>query len=131
MLAALLVGFLVFSGGNGFAARMFGKETRALVRQVVSDSERADGAVRELELGQQDLEAIGKQFEKIAKEFSATDEDQAAGFDELLPYMQLASEQRRNAQRASLDRMFDLREILTQDEWNALFASMQEPASGR
>lgn len=128
MLAALVVGFLVFSGGDGFAAKMFGKDTRALVRQVVADSERADAAVRELEQGQHDLEAIGKQFEKLVKEFSATDEDQAAGFDELLPIMQLASEQRRNVQQECLDRMFDLREILTQDEWNALFAKLKEPS---
>ena len=126
MLAALLVGFLVFSGGNGFAAKMFGKDTRALVRQVVSDPERGDAAARTLEVGQQDLEAIGKQFEKIVKEFSATDEDQSAGLDELLPYMQLASEQRRNVQRVSLDRMFDLREILTEDEWNILFAKLKD-----
>jgi len=128
MLAALLVGFLVFSGGNGFAAKMFGKDTRALVRQVVSDPVRADEAARTLELGQQDLEAIGKRFEKIVKEFSATDEDQAAGFEELVPYMQLASEQRRNVQRVSLDRMFDLRQILTADEWNALFARLKAPS---
>jgi hypothetical protein len=126
MLAALLVGFLVFSGGNGFAAKMFGKDTRAVVRQVVSDPVRADEAARTLELGQQDLEAIGKRFEKIVKEFSATDEDQAAGFEELVPYMQLASEQRRNVQRVSLDRMFDLREILTEDEWNAVFATLKD-----
>jgi len=126
MLAALLVGFLVFSGGSGFAAKMFGKDTRALVRQVVSDPARADEAARTLELGQQDLEAIGKRFEKIVKEFSATDEDQAAGFDELLPYMQLASEERRNVQRVSLDRMYDLRRILTDDEWNALFAKLKD-----
>jgi hypothetical protein len=126
MLAALLVGFLVFSGGNGFAAKMFGKDTRALVRQVVSDPVRADEAARTLELGQQDLDAIGKQFEKIVKDFGATDEDQSAGLDKLLPYMQLASEQRRNVQTISLDRVFDLREILTEDEWNAVFATMKE-----
>jgi len=128
MLAALLVGFLVFSGGSGFAAKMFGKDTRALVRQVVADPERADAAVRELELGQQDLESVGKQLETLVKDFSTTDEDQASGLDELLPYLQMASEQRRNAQRVSLDRMFDLREILTKDEWNALFANLEEPS---
>lgn len=126
MLAALLVGFLVFSGGNGFAAKMFGKDTRALIRQVVTDPLRADEAARTLELGQKDLEAIGKEFEKIAKDFGATDEGQAAGLDELLPYMQLASEQRRNVQRVSLDRMFNLREILTVDEWNVLFAKLKD-----
>ena len=128
MLAALLVGFLVFSGGNGFAAKMFGKDTRALVGQVVPDSERADAAVRELELGQQDLESVGKQLETLVKDFSTTDEDQASGLDELLPYLQMASEQRRNAQRVSLDRMFDLREILTEDEWDALFANLEKPS---
>jgi len=128
MLAALLVGFLVFSGGNGFAAKMFGKDTRALVRQVVADPERADAAVRELELGQQDLESVGKQLETLVKDFSTTDEDQASGLDELLPYLQMASEQRRNAQRVSLDRMFDLREILTEDEWDALFANLEKPS---
>jgi len=128
MLAALLVGFLVFSGGNGFAAKMFGKDTRALVRQVVEDPERADAAVRELELGQQDLESVGKQLETLVKDFSTTDEDQASGLDELLPYLQMASEQRRNAQRVSLDRMFDLREILTEDEWDALFANLEKPS---
>jgi len=126
MLAALLVGFLVFSGGNGFAAKMFGKDTRALVRQVVADPERADAAVRELELGLQDLESVGKQLETLVKDFSTTDEDQASGFDELLPYLQMASEQRRNAQRVSLDRMFDLRQILTADEWNTLFARLKD-----
>jgi len=126
MLAALLVGFLVFSGGNGFAGKMFGKDTRALVRQVVSDPVRADEAAQTLELGQQDLEAIGKQFEKIVKGFSKTDEAQSAGLDELMPFMQQASEQRRNVQRVSLDRMFDLREILTVDEWNVLFAKLKD-----
>jgi len=48
--------------------------------------------------------------------------------DELLPYLQMASEQRRNAQRVSLDRMFDLREILTEDEWDALFANLEKPS---
>ena len=126
MLAALLAGFLIFSGGNGFAAKMFGKDTRATVRQVVSDPERADAAAQTLELGQRDLEAIGKRFETIVKDFTAADEDQAAGFDELLQYLQLASEQRRNVQRISLDRMFNLRQILTEDEWNAVFAKMKE-----
>ncbi len=40
--------------------------------------------------------------------------------------MQLASEQRRNVQRVSVDRMFDLREILTEDEWNALFVKLKD-----
>jgi hypothetical protein len=126
MLAALLAGFLIFSGGDGFAAKMFGKDTQAVVRQVVAAPERADAAVRELELGQQDLESVGKQIETLVKEFSTADEDQATGFDELLPYLQMASEQRRNAQRVSLDRMFDLRQILTEDEWTALFAKLKE-----
>jgi len=127
VLAALLAGFLIFSGGDGFAAKMFGKETRAQVRQVVSDPERADSAVLTLELGQQDLEAIGKKFATIVKDFSEADEDQVAGFDDLLPYLQMASEQRRVVQERSLDRMFDLRRILTEAEWDALYEGIREP----
>ena len=32
MLVALLAGFLIFSGGDGFAAKLFNKDTQTLVR---------------------------------------------------------------------------------------------------
>jgi hypothetical protein len=73
MLAALVAGFLIFSGGDGFAARLFSKDTQAIVRQVIADPARAEVADRTIELGRQDFEELGKQFEKIAKGFSKAD----------------------------------------------------------
>jgi len=125
MLAALLTAYLIFSGGNGFAAKMFGKDTQTLVRQVVSEQARADAAVRTLKQGQKDFEAGAKQFEEIAKAFSRADEAQAAGLDALTPFMQRATEQRRILQQKSLDRMFELRRTLTQEEWRKVFESLK------
>ena len=125
MLAAVLVGFLIFSGGDGFAAKLFGKDTQARVRQVVSDPARAEEAVRILKQGQDDLEAVGKQLEKIVKGFSKADEAQSAGVDQLAPFLQQASEQRRIEQGRTLDRLFELRKTLTPEEWRTLLETLK------
>jgi hypothetical protein len=125
MLAALLAGFLIFSGGNGFAAKLFGKDTQALVREVVSDPARADAAARTLKQGQKDFEDVGKQFEEIVKRFSKTDEDQSAGLDQLTPFLEQASEQRRIAQKQAVDRLFELRKSLTPEEWSSLLDKLK------
>lgn len=125
MLAALLAGFLIFSGGDGFAAKLFNKDTQALVREVVSDPARAETAVQSLKQGQKELEDLGKQLEKVAKDFTTTDKDQSAGLDQLTPLMQRASELRRLEQGKILDRLFELRETLTPEEWGALLERMR------
>ena len=125
MAVALLTTLLIFHGGGGFAAQLFGEGNQALVSEVVSDPARAAAAVQVMKEGQKDLEATAKQFETIAKAFSAMDETQSAGLDQLMPFMRQASEQRRVAQAMSLDRVFELRETLTQEEWNAVFAKLK------
>ena len=125
MLAALVAGFLIFSGGDGFAARMFSKDTQAVVRQVIADPARAEAAERTMELGRRDLEELGKQIEKIAKGFSNTDKAQSAGLDELSPFMQQAFEIRRTEQGKAVDRLFELRETVTEDEWSAVLAQLK------
>ncbi len=126
MLAALLAGYLIFSaGGGGFAAKLFGKDTQAVVREVVTDPARAEQAVRVLKQGQKDLEEIGKQLEGVVKDFAKADQDQAAGLDQLSPLMQRAAEQRRREQQKVLDRLFELRQVLTQEEWLALLEKLK------
>ena len=125
MLAALLTTYLILSGGGGFAARLFGKDTQAAVRQIVSDPARAEAASQILKQGLKDLETSGKQFDRIAKAFSKADEAQAAGLEELAPLMKQASEERRAVQGKSLDRLFDLRKNLTEEEWGRLLATLK------
>jgi len=125
MLAALVAGFLIFSGGNDFAARMFSKDTQAMVREVVADPARAAAADHTIGLGRRDLEELEKRFEKIAKGFSTADGAQSAGLDELLPFMQQAFELRRTEQGKAVDRLFELRETLTEDEWSAFLTHLR------
>jgi hypothetical protein len=75
MLAALLMGLLFFSGG-GFTAKIFGKDTQAVVREVVSDPARVEVAMQTLKHGNEDLKPITKQLDKIAK-FQQADEAQS------------------------------------------------------
>jgi hypothetical protein len=124
MLAALLMGLLFFSGG-GFTAGIFGKDTQAVVRGVVADPVRAEAALQTLKRGSKDLEPITKRLGKIAKAFGKTDKVQTAGLDELTPFLQQASEQRRIAQATTLDRVFELRQTLTEGEWSKVFATLK------
>ncbi len=124
MLAALLMGLLFFSGG-GFTAKIFGKDTQAVVREVVSDPAREEVAMQTLKHGNEDLKPIMKQLDKIAGDFSKVDETQSVGLDVLTPFLQRASEQRRTAQSKSLDRLFELRQTLTEEEWSKVFAKVR------
>lgn len=125
MLAALLAGYLIFSGGGGFAATLFGKDTQAAVRAVVAEPARADAAVRTLKQGQKELERAGKELERLVKDFGKADADQAAGLDRLTPFLERASEQRRAEQKLTLDRLFELRQSLTPEEWQALLERLK------
>ncbi len=125
MAVALLTTLLIFHGGGGFAVQLFGEGNQALVSEVVSDPERAAAAVQIMKQGQKDLDGVAKQFETIAKAFTATDETQSAGLDQLLPLLQQASEQRRVVQAMSLERVFELRKTLTEEEWSAFFANVK------
>lgn len=125
MLAALLAGYLFLSLGGGLAVEMFSKDKQALIGEVVADPARADAAVDTIKRGRNDVEASAKRFRKIAQEFGKTDKVQSAGLDELTPFLRQATEQRRIAQEASLDRIFELRKTLTEGEWNAVFAKLQ------
>jgi hypothetical protein len=124
MIAALLTALFLLHG-DGFAVELFAKYTQTLVSEVVTDQTRAAAAVETIKQGRKDLEATVKQFEKIAKAFDKTDKVQSAGLDELTPFLQQASEQRRVGQAVSLDRVIELRKTLTEEEWNAIFAKLK------
>jgi hypothetical protein len=128
MLAALLAGFLIFSSGGGFSVELFSKDTQAAVKEVVGDEARATAAADIIKQGRNDLEDISKRYNKIAKGFRATDEERSAGLDALTPFMQQGVEARRSGQTVVLDRVFELRDTLTESEWEAAFAKLaQQP----
>lgn len=123
MIAALLAAYLILSGGGGFAAEFFSKDKQEMVGKVVPDQARAAAAVATIKQGREALEDSGKRLQKITKEFSAADEAQSAGVEALTPFMQQVLDERKAAQTASLDRMFELRRSLTAEEWGKLYGA--------
>jgi len=61
----------------------------------------------------------------VASAITEADRDQSTGLDRLTPLMERASELRRLEQSKVLDRLFELRETLTPEEWGALLDRMK------
>lgn len=125
MAAALLTTLLLLHAGGDFTFALFGKDSQALVRQAVADPGRAAAAADTMKAGEAELQAAVKQFEPIAREFSAADAEPTAGLDALLPFVARASDQRRAVQRLALDRLLELRGNLTEEEWGKLVATVK------
>ena len=120
--AAVLTMYLLLGGHAMFGSDIFGKETGAAIKKVVSDEGRKAEASRVVEQARKQLEATTKRASKIAKEFQKADEGQAAGRAELQPYLDSMAAERARGQKETLDSIFDLRKSLTEDDWKAVFA---------
>lgn len=97
----------------------------AALAVLVAGAALAAAAVQTLKQGEKEMEAAGKRFEKIAKQFTEADEAQTAGLDALEPLMRQAWDERKTTQQACLDRLFELKESLTQEEWAKVFATLK------
>ena len=71
------------------------------------------------------LTSVGKELERLVKGFGKADEERSAGLDQLLPFLERASEQRRAEQTLTLDRLFELRDSLTPEEWANLLERLE------
>ena len=120
--AAVLTMYLMLGGHAMFGSDLFGKETDAAIKKLVSDEGRRAEALRVVEQARKQLEATTKRASRIAKEFQKADADQAAGRPELQPFLDSLSEERKGAQKETLDSIFALRKALTEEDWKAVFA---------
>jgi hypothetical protein len=127
MLVALLAGLLFFGmRGDGVALRLFAEDMQKSVNEVVADKTRAAAAEKLFEQGRKDVEDFSKNLEKLTKDFRAADENHSAGLDVLTPIVEQAIAARRSGQATVLDRVFALRGTLTETEWQAAFARLDE-----
>ncbi len=120
--AAVLTMYLLLGGHAVFGSDIFGKETGAAIKKVVSDEARKAEALRVVEQARKQLEATTKRASRTVKEFQKADADQAAGRPELQPFLDSLSEERQGAQKETLDSLFALRKALTEEDWKAVFA---------
>jgi hypothetical protein len=122
IVAAVLTLSLLLGGHAMFGSELFSKDTDATIKKVVSDAGRQKEALRIVGQARDRLEATMKRASKVAKEFQKADESQAAGRDQLQPFLDSLSAERTRGQKETLDSVFDLRSSLTEDDWKAVFA---------
>ena len=123
MIAAAVLSLYFLLGGHAtFGSDLFSKDNDAVIRKVVPDEGRRKEALRIAGQARDRLEATTKRAAKVGKEFQKADENQGAGRAELQAYLDAMSEERKTAQRETLDAIFELRKALSGEEWKAVFA---------
>ena len=119
--AALLTMYLLLGGHGTFGSDLFSKDTDAIIKKVVQDDARKKEALKIVERARKQLEETMKRASTVAREFQRADESQAAGRPELQTFLDAMSEERKGAQKETLDSIFALRQVLTEDDWKAVF----------
>jgi hypothetical protein len=120
MLAALLTLLLLGGGSAGLASAI--ADTQKDIKQVVVDESRRDDALTVVK----NLKARSKSYEKFLKSGSkqmraalsgagVTEADVDATWEQLY-------QARQDFERDLIDARFELRELVTRDEWQQLFA---------
>lgn len=121
MVAAALLTLFLLSGNGTLDVAIFAADTDAVLREVIKDEARARTAVEISKRQHGQLEETLKRASKVMKEFGKADKDQAAGADALAPFLESLVEERKLAEKQTLDAVFALRETMTEEEWNAAF----------
>lgn len=123
MIVAAVLSLSILLGGHAtFGSDLFSKANDAVIRKAVSDEGRRKEALRIVGQARDQLEATTKRASKVAKAFQKADESQAAGRDELQPFLDSLTAERMRGQKETLDSVFELRKVLTEDDWKAVFA---------
>ena len=119
MLIALLAATLL-GGGN---APFFDKETRAAIQEVVVDTERQKEALAAIKRVEDARKKPNKGAEKARKDLGRLEADLSAEAEEIRAAYDVILEFRAEVGQAYTDTIFDMRESMTEEEWQAVFGS--------
>ena len=125
MLVALLVALLL-GGGGGEGLELFSKRHRKIVEEIVVDEERAAAVVDEMKRAQKRLDGTAKQGRALVKRWRKIDDDPDSGRAELEPMLREADAYRSEALKAFADSIFEMREQITAEEWEAYRRGVEE-----
>ena len=125
MLIGLII-TLLFLGGRGEGLDVFTKEHRKLVQQIVADEVRAEAVVTTMESAQKSVDGFVKKGGDLTKSWQKIDADRNSGRGELEPMFREADEYRSDALQAFADSIFEMREQVTAEEWEALHRGTQD-----
>ena len=119
MLIALTMA-LLFGGGS--PDPLFAKQTRTAIKQVVTDEERQAevlATVKSIEgswkRANKAAKAPGKELGRLEKDRAASTNDIEAQIDEIIAI-------RENLHKDFVDGIFEMRENMTEEEWQAVFS---------
>ena len=125
MLIAFFV-TLLFVRGGGDDVDVYTKEDRKLVQHVVADEERADAVVAVMESTQKIIDGYVERSGNLTKSWRKIDTDRDSERAEFEPLLREADEYPSDTLQAFADSIFEMREQVTAEEWEALHRDGQD-----
>jgi len=124
MIWALLAAYFLGGGGvsGGILTPASVKQLSAQTTEVIVDSARAEAAQQTLSELRKEVKAFQKTFTKSGKQLNKSYKDHADGGDDALDILQELNTNWEQAQQRAIDLRFELRESMTEEEWDVLIA---------
>ncbi|WP_417514587.1 hypothetical protein [Marinobacter sp.] len=128
MLVALLVAF--FLGGPNASGAILThdmlKSFESFAQQVITNPDRAEAVLHEVKALQSELKQFDKVFAKSGKVLSKLYEDHDSGAASMQAQLDLMNADWEAAQSLALDHRFAIRDQMTNEEWAAVVAKIEE-----
>ena len=120
MLIALLAALLL---GGGDAEPIFDKQTRKAIKQTVTDEERKKEVLGVIKRVEKSRDRLAKAAGGARKELKRLESDRSAPVDDLHGLVDRILEARSGVHQAFVDGILEMREIMTEEEWIAVFVA--------
>jgi septal ring factor EnvC (AmiA/AmiB activator) len=117
--------FAVGGGGGGFSFGVF----KPGVKDHVSDKHRAKQIIAVTKQADKEVEALTKDLNKVSKELTKLNSSYDATRGELKQSLDQLDERRAKFQERIIDLRFKARDLMTQEEWQAVYARAREETS--
>jgi len=119
MLIALTMA-LLFGGGS--PDPLFAKQTRTAIKQVVTDEERQAEVLATVKSIEGSWKRADKAAKAPSKELGRLEKDRAASTDDIEAQIDEIVAIRENLHKDFVDGIFEMRENMTEEEWQAVFS---------
>jgi len=117
---------IIFGGGGSFS---FEKAYEPYLKEVVQDELRREQTLDLAKKADEELEQFQKEVEGVwSKDLKAILEDYDATEEDFRKFVARADQSRFAAQQKIVDLRFKVLELMTEDEWAALYAKVDEAA---
>lgn len=126
MIITLTLLTLLHGGGGPFS---FEKDFEPFVKDAVADKARYEQIVGQTKLADQDIEQFKKEVEDVwAEELKTLLSDYDADEGQFRAFIERADQSRTALQQKLLYVRFQVVDLMSEDEWNAMYQAMEEKA---